>query len=82
MIFNHVVQQRRAYDVSVTDSVVADDPDRDPQKMIDLRLALPPVGRMQSRAQFQRLFDTLAIRARHSGDLDGQALTEPNFTMD
>ena len=40
MVFDRVVEQRGAGDVGVADVVVADDPQRDPEGMVDVRFAL------------------------------------------
>ena len=46
MVFDRVMQQRRAHHISVADPVMADDPDRHPQHVVHIRLALAPVGGM------------------------------------
>ena len=55
MVFNRVVQQRGGDDVGVVDAVVAVDPQRDAQQVVDVGLALPAVAGVQPPGEFQRL---------------------------
>ena len=78
VVFHRVVQQRRADDVGVADAVMADDPQRDPQQVVDVRFALAPVCSMQAPGQLQRFADLLpAGRVVKPPGLDGQPRPQP-----
>jgi len=47
VVFDGVVQQGCADDVGIMDAVVADDPDGDAEKVVDVGLALAAVGGVQ-----------------------------------
>jgi len=47
VIFDRVMQQRRARRVGVSDPVVVKDPDRYPEQVVHIRLALPPIPGVQ-----------------------------------
>ena len=61
VVFHRVVEQGRAHDVGIADPVVADDPDGHPKQMVEVGLALPPVGGVQARSQVQRPRDAIAV---------------------
>ena len=51
MVFHGVVEQGRADHVGVQDVVMADDPECDPQRVVDVRLVLPTVVAVEIRHQ-------------------------------
>ena len=81
MVFDRVVQQGGADYVGIGDLVVAADPDGYPQQMIEVGLALPPVGGMQPGREVQRPAKSLLIRAGQAGYLDGEPVSQPSFTV-
>jgi hypothetical protein len=76
MVLDRVVQQGSACDVGVGDPVVAEDTDRDPQRMAGVRLALPPVAFVQPRHPRQRGADAVAVYGREPIGLDQQPLAQ------
>jgi hypothetical protein len=81
MVFDRVVQQRGAGYVRVGDPVAGDDPDRHPQQVIDIRFALPPVGRVQPRCQRQRIHNAATIGGPEGRDLHAQAFAQPGLAV-
>ena len=78
MILDRVVEQGRADHVDVVDAVVAHDPQRHPQQVIDVRLTLAPVGGMQIPRELQRPRGLLpAGRVREPRDLGGEPGPQP-----
>ena len=78
MILNRVMEQRGADDVDVTDAVVAGDPQRHAQQVIDVRLTLAAVPGMQIPRQLQRPGGLLpANRVREPRDLSGEPGPQP-----
>ena len=55
MVLDGVVQQRGARHVRVGDPIVGQDPDGNPEQMVSVGFALPPVGRVQPGRQRQRV---------------------------
>jgi hypothetical protein len=70
MILDGVVQQRRARHVRVVDPVMRQDPDRDPQRVAGVRLALPPVPRVQPPHPLQGHQHPLPARGGQPPGLD------------
>jgi hypothetical protein len=65
VVFDGVVQQRGRDHVRIADAVVGHDPDGDPQRVVDVRLVLPPVLPMQLRSESQRVGQAAPVRLRH-----------------
>ena len=61
VVFDRVVEQRRAGDAGVTDVVVADDPQRDPERMVNIRFALALVSFVKLRGKLQRSAGLLPV---------------------
>jgi hypothetical protein len=74
VVLDHVVKQGCAGQVRVGGPVMADDPDRDPQHVIDIRLALTAVGRVQPGRQGERLLYPVAVGGDEAGGLDREPL--------
>jgi len=64
VVLDRVVQQGGAGQVGIGGPVVADDPDRHPQHVIHIWLALAPVGRMQPGRQRERLLCPVPVGGR------------------
>ena len=78
IVLDRVVEQGGADHVDVVDAVVADDPQRHAQQVIDVRLTLTPVGGMQIPGELQRPGRLLAGgRVREPGDLGGEPGPQP-----
>jgi hypothetical protein len=80
VVFYCVVEQRGADDVGVADVVMADDPQRNAQGVVDVRfaLALAPVRDVQAPGELQGFADLLlAGRVANSGDLGGEPRPQP-----
>ena len=63
------------------DAVVAEDPDRNPQRMTRVRLTLPPVQLVQPRHQRQSGLNPGAVRAGEPPSVDQQPLAQPVFPV-
>ena len=78
MVLDRVVEQGGADDVDVADAVVAGDPQRHPQQVIDVRLTLAAVPGMQIPRELQRSCGLLlAGRVREPRDLSGEPGPQP-----
>ncbi len=64
VIFDRVVQQRGADHVGVAHAVVRHDPDRHPQQVVDVRLAVPAIAGVQPGGQVQRPLHPAPVRLR------------------
>jgi hypothetical protein len=81
MVFDRVVEQGRACQVRVADPVVADDPDRPPQQVLDVGLALALVAGVQPGSQAQCLLRPVPVGGREVRDLGRQSLPQPGLAM-
>src|SRR6266700_2373551 len=79
VVLDGVVQQGGADHVRVPDVIVADDPDGDPQQVIDVRLALAPVTGVQPGRQCQCLPGPLPVTGREAGDLYRETFPQPGL---
>ena len=78
MVLDRVVEQGGADDVDVADAVMADDPQRHAQQVVDVRLTLPPVGGVQVPGELQRPRGLLpAGRVGEPGELGGEPGPQP-----
>ena len=78
MVLDRVVQQGGADDVDVVDAVVAGDPQRHAQQVIDVRLTLAAVPGVQIPRELQRSCGLLlAGRVREPRDLSGEPDPQP-----
>jgi hypothetical protein len=76
--FHCVVQQRGADDLRIADAVMADDPQRDAQQVVDIRFALAPVQSVQAPGEFQSSANFLpAGRIIKARSLDGEPRPQP-----
>lgn len=81
VVFGRVVQQGSAGHVRVIDAVVTEDADGNPEQVVGIRFALPPVPQMQLRCQRQGVPTPGVICGGEPRDLDQQALAQASFAM-
>ena len=82
VVLDRVVQQGGADDVGIVDAVVADDPQRHAQQVVDVRLALAAVSGVQPPGQIQRpLRPAAAVRVGQPGDLGGEPGPQPRLPV-
>jgi hypothetical protein len=81
VVLDRVVQQGGTRDVGVSDAVVGEDPDADPQRMAGIRIALPPVPVMHPEHQRQCRADPGAVSGREPTRIDQQPFTQSLFPV-
>jgi hypothetical protein len=82
MVLDRVVQQRGGEYLDVVDPVVADDPDGDPEQVVDVRLADPYVVGVQLARQRERLLQPYPVGGREPRDLQCEPLPQSRFAID
>jgi hypothetical protein len=81
VVFDRIVQQCGADHVGVGDAVVADDPDGDPQQVIEVGLTLSLVGGVQPCGEVQCPAKSLLVRFGQAGYLDREPVPQPGFAV-
>ncbi len=82
MVLDGVVQQRRDDHVDVVDAVVADDPDRHPQQVVEIGLADPPVVAVQLGGEVEGAVQAFTVGGGETLHLQGEPAAQPGLAVD